>query len=686
MNRFAFPGRRCLLVVGLALAAASYGVSNPLHLATAKAEFQVLPSGRVLAFRLQDGQRLSLDASQPTLQQEAPVLDLGKAEVLKEGRRLEIPFLRRDRLTRTLILEVREQAPSVLFASVRVANPLKRAIGTTVLRIFRARLTKDHLWSFQGASLDWGLDDVMALRPGRHDNLVGVMVKGGFGGGIPVNDFWNATSGEALGCLASTPCALPVVVAQDGTVDTSLEFPSRTLAPGETWSTPWGFLAVHQGDFFEPVQLWATLMGRSGWKSAHPPAEAYEASWCSWGYGFEVTPAQMLGVIPKLDELGITWATLDDRWFDAYGDWNPRKDTFPGTTMKQMVEAYHQAGKKVQLWWFPLGAELANGKGESHHYQLSQVVRDHPEWLVLDAKGRPATMIRDLGVLDPSLPEVQAYFRDMAVKFIRDDGFDGFKMDLVYTVPPCYNPRHHHKSPQESVQAVGEVYRLILEAVHALKPGAVIQICPCGTTPGMDWLPWMDQAVTADPVGAVQVRRRIKLYKALLGPTAAVYGDHVELSTMTPLGHDEWLETGEDFASTVGTGGVVGTKFVWPPRGLVPKSGPVDLTPAKDAVWRKWLGIYEKKRLSSGIFLNLYTLGIDVPEGYAITKDGVMHYGFFAPGPWKGEVELRGLKPGTYRVLDYVHGLELGQVVATAGEAPRLRVAFNEHLLLEAKP
>ena len=33
------------------------------------------------------------------------------------------------------------------------------------------------------------------------------------------------------------------------------------------------------------------------------------------------------------------------------------------------------------------------------------------------------------------------------------------------------------------------------------------QACPCGTPPSMAWLPFIDQAVTADPVGAVQVRR-----------------------------------------------------------------------------------------------------------------------------------------------------------------------------------
>jgi alpha-galactosidase len=199
---------------------------------------------------------------------------------------------------------------------------------------------------------------------------------------------------------------------------------------------------------------------------------------------------------------------------------------------------------------------------------------------------------------------------------------------------------------------MGDVYKVIFETTRALKPESVTQSCPCGTPPNIAWLPYLDQAVTADPVGARQVRYRIKMYKALLGAQAAVYGDHVELSEMKREGQ-RWTEVGKDFASTVGTGGVVGTKFTWPDYGEQFKD--VMLTPQKEAIWKKWTSIYNSKMLSRGTFLNLYTYGYDVPEGYAIEKDGKMYYAFFAPDPdtpWEGEVELRGLEPGKYRVYD----------------------------------
>ena len=390
----------------------------------------------------------------------------------------------------------------------------------------------------------------------------------------------------------------------------------------------------------------------------------------------------MLGTVPKLKELGIKWATLDDRWFDDYGDWRPRTDTFPGDSIKKMVDDFHKQNMLVQLWWLPLGAEDGQGKWESHKYVVSKVAQEHPDWFIQTKDGKHARMTRDLAALCPAVPEVQSYFKQLTEKFIRDWGFDGSKLDNIYTVPMCYNPAHHHKSPQDSVNAMADVYKTIYQTTRAIKPESVTQSCPCGTPPSLAWLPYMDQAVTADPVGAVQVRRRIKMYKALLGPESAVYGDHVELSEMSRIGNN-WSEHGSDFASTVGTGGVVGTKFVWPDPGA--KFKPVLLTQQKEEHWKKWIGIYNDKMLSKGTFLDLYTIGYDTPEGYAIEKGGKMYYAFFAPSPapWKGEIELRGLKPGTYHVKDYTEDKDLGTVEVSGDQAPKLKTEFKEHLLLE---
>jgi len=693
---------------------------GPVVLTTSTAEFQILPSGFVQATLLKDGKRLTLDEPEvgsaggsdsiihggkeldfvPEFAQAKVLAVSGK---LGRGKRVEIPArplapAGMD-IERRLVVEVYDDFPNIALVSATYKNVgsmdfsidqvwmQQHRFNSNVLNA-KLRPVPYDMWSFQGSSYDWGKDDVQRLTPNSSQpNLMGEAVKGGYGGGIPVVAFWTASVGEAIGHVETLPWTLsmPVKVESDGRVAASVRIPvDSVLKPGESYSSPRSFVSVYSGDFYEPLRMWSSVLQREGWEIPKPSNEAYNVSWCGWGYEFNVTPAQMLGTVPKLKELGIKWATLDDRWFDTYGDWNPRKETFPNDSIKKMVDDFHKQGILAQLWWLPLGAEDGQGRWESHKYIVSKVAQEHPDWFILDKNGKHARMTRDLAALCPAVPEVQSYYKQLTEKFIREWGFDGSKLDNIYSVPACYNPAHHHKSPQDSVNAMGEIYKTIFQTTRAIKPESVTQACPCGTPPSLAWLPFIDQAVTADPVGAVQVRRRIKMYKALMGPQAAVYGDHVELSEMTRVGTDGWSEHGSDFASTLGTGGVLGTKFVWPDPG--PKFKPVALTSEKEAHWKKWIGIYNEKMLSKGDFRDLYVYGYDSPEAYAIEKDGKMYYAFFTPtenGSFAGEVELRGLKAGTYHVLDYADGKDLGTVQAEAGKAPRLKTEFKEHLLLE---
>jgi len=689
---------------------------GPVVLTTSAAQFVVRTDGYVEAFLLKDGKKLSLDDPNVGAPADSDfvrvagrdvhfTLEFAGAEVheamgkMGAGKRIEIPARplgpSGTDLQRVLALEVYDKFPNILLSTVEYKNTgghdLQIEKSVNQRRRLNARLADTkaqpwQMWSFHGASYDWGKDDVVKLTPAfSQPNIMGTMVKGGYGGGIPVVAFWTREVGEAVGHVETIPigAAIPAKVGGDGRVNSEVDYVADvTLKPGETYSTPRSFLSVYAGDYYEPLRIWSSVLQKEGWDLPKPSSEAYNVAWCGWGYEENVTPAQMLGTVPKLKEMGIKWVTLDDRWFDVYGDWNPRPDTFPGDSIKKMVDDFHKQGMLTQIWWLPLAVEDGEGRYESHKYSLAKIAQEHPEWLILDKNGKHAHMTRGLAVLCPAVPEVRAYHKRLTEKFIRDWGFDGSKLDNIYSVPECYNPAHHHKSPQDSVNAMGDIYKEIFQTTRAIKPESVTQSCPCGTPPSLAWLPFMDQAVTADPVGAVQVRRRIKMYKALLGPESAVYGDHVELSAMTKIGND-YREHGDDFASTIGAGGVVGTKFVWPDPG--PKFKDVNLTAAKEERWKKWIGLYNAKMLSKGEFEDLYVTGYDVPEAYAIAKDGKMYYAFFAPegSPYKGEIELRGLKPGKYQVDDYSEGKDLGTVDASTDGIAKLPADFRDHLLLE---
>jgi alpha-galactosidase len=697
-----------------------------IHMDTSAAEFLLKPSGYLQASLKSEGKLLTLDdpgskAGQQVIAGGAELrdflFDLASAKVRdatgklgRLGQHVDVPGTSASTgLEETLTLEVYDDFPALALLSATLRNGGQKDVPLDSVSLQRHRLNAQlgdsqaaprEMWSFFGSSLKWGKDDVLPV-PAKfsQENPFGAPVEvegdlGRVGGGIPVVAFWTRNVGEAVGHIETLPLVLsmPVETMKDGRVAAAVRLPAKTtLKTGEVYSTPRTFVTVYKGDYYEPLSMWSNAVEREGLSRPKNNDENYAVSWCGWGYESDVTPKQMLATIPKLKELGIHWATLDDRWFNNYGDWQPRADTFAGDAIQKMAGDFHAQGFKLQLWWLPLAVEDGRNGYGGHKFVVSEVVKQHPDWLVLDESGKPARMTRNLATLCPAVPGVQAYYKELTERFIRDWGFDGHKLDNIYATPPCYNPKHHHKSPLDSVYAMGEVYKTIFETTRALKPDSVTQSCPCGTPPSLAWFRYMDQAVTADPVGSVQVRRRIKMYKALLGPRAAIYGDHVELTRIIGEG-DKEEDLGDDFASTLGTGGVLGTKFTWPDYG--PKLKNVYLKPDKEAHWKKWIGLYNEKMLSKGNFRDLYIYGYDSPEAYAIEKDGSMFYAFYAPGKsakertaakmWKGELELRGLAAGrNYRISDYVNSKDYGVVT---GPAAKLNVEFTDSLLLEATP
>jgi alpha-galactosidase len=257
-------------------------------------------------------------------------------------------------------------------------------------------------------------------------------------------------------------------------------------------------------------------------------------------------------------------------------------------------------------------------------------------------------------------------------KIMGEWGYAGLKLDGQHLngVAPCYNPAHQHARPEESVEKLQDFWQAIYAQATAINPQAVVEICPCGTSQAFHNMPSMNQAVASDPGSSWQVRLKGKTIKALMGPAAAYAGDHVELS-----------DRGNDFASTVGIGAVVSTKFTWP-RDPKPKDSFL-LTAEKEAEWRKWIALYNAKRLPQGRYLGeLYDIGFDRPEAHAIEKDGRLYYAFYA-AQWSGPVELRGLGKGRYTIADYFTGRTIGSASAKAN---RLPVSFERFLLLEATP
>jgi alpha-galactosidase len=87
--------------------------------------------------------------------------------------------------------------------------------------------------------------------------------------------------------------------------------------------------------------------------------------------------------------------------------------------------------------------------------------------------------------------------------------------------------------------------------------------------------------------------------------------------------------------------------------------------------------------LPRGIYRGeLYDIGFDKPEAHVIESSNRLYYAFYADS-WQGDIELRGLGAGPYRVRDYYNDRDFGTM---SGGRNRLKVRFNRFLLLEATP
>jgi alpha-galactosidase len=574
-------------------------------------------------------------------------------------------------LMKTVSVVIYDDFPSLAIFDVSYTNIGKAAVriagwsNNSYVVPAQQKSSGPAFWSYQSASYEKRPDWILPLRAGfRQENYLG-MNASDYGGGTPIVDVWRKDAGIAVGHIEKEPRLISLPVSMPDASNARLAVRSkegRVLNPGQAFSTLRTFVAVHKGDYFQTLKQYRLLMLRQGFAQPSAPDSAFEPMWCAWGYGRTFQPKQVYETLPTVKELGFKWVTIDDGWQDTYGDWrlDPKKFPKGDADMKALVDAIHKEGFLAQLWWAPMSG-VPN----------SQLLKDHPDMLL---KNRDQSNQKiswwDSYYLCPADKSVVEYHKALVRKIIGEWGFDGLKLDgqFMNAAPRCYNPAHHHARPEESVEAVPQFFAAIYDTAKQINPNALVEFCPCGTSYSFFTMPHYNMSVASDPTSSFQVRSKGKTLKALMGDDVAYFGDHVELS-----------DGANDFASTVGVGGVVGSQFVL--SNLAEKPSSSDLSPARKREFAKWLKIYQEKALSRGEYLgSLYDIGFDLPEAHAIRKDDKMYYAFYAKS-WKGEVELRGLDNRRYKVTDYVSGKQLGTV---QGPTSSLNVDFRTHLLVEA--
>ena len=559
--------------------------------------------------------------------------------------------------------------PGMTLRSVAFVNAGDKPVKVDALETTPISVKGTEVWSFQPTSSEARLDWVMPVENGfSKKNFLG-MNDPDYGGGIPMVSIWTKDVCMSVGLAEPVLRLASMPVSRKGDVTRACirqEFATPVeIAPGDTLAAFRQFVMKGSGDFFQPLRQFALYMQETyGYEPPVSPAEAFEPVWCAWGYQRLFTVDEVIGTLPKVVELGFKWVDIDDGYQICEGDWEAN-ERIGAEGMRRMTDAVHAAGLKAKIWWAPLAADPE-----------SSLAKEHPEMLLVQENGQHEDITYwDSWYLSPVNPHTWKYTEDLVDMFLKDWGFDGFKLDGQHLnlSEPDYNPASGLSDPVEAVERFPEFFAHLYGRAQEDKPGAVVQICPCGDAINFFNTPYMNQAVASDPTSSAQIRMKRMVYAAMC-PDLAYYADHVELS-----------DGGLDFASQIGVGGIIGTKFTWPkPNPHYTENGGSLLSPEKEALLRKWVPIYTSKMLSRGEYLNLYTYGIDKPEAHVISKDGARYYAFYAPR-WDGApIELRGLEKGRkYTVTEYT--ADEPQSYTVDGGNPVITPTFEGNYLIEVK-
>src|SRR6516165_4588626 len=230
---------------------------------TKTAEFQVLGGHSAKAFLLANGNRLTMQADRAEDQSEtaivngkpvedfvaqsAPKITDSSGRLGAQGKRIEfVSTSASTKLERRDTIEVYDDFPNLAFLSTayRNASPSDLKLDKVIAErheldasLADAKAKPYEMWSFEGASVNWGNDEILAIPANfAQENVMAAPVNHGQGGGIPVNAFWTRNVGIAIGHIETFPLVLsmPVRVGSDQRVEAAIELnDAARLKPGE---------------------------------------------------------------------------------------------------------------------------------------------------------------------------------------------------------------------------------------------------------------------------------------------------------------------------------------------------------------------------------------------------------------------------------------------------------------------
>jgi alpha-galactosidase len=195
--------------------------------------------------------------------------------------------------------------------------------------------------------------------------------------------------------------------------------------------------------FTKYTNLLETKFGKTRYE---PPPRV----WCSWYSLYRwINEPILTKALHELGDLPFDVFQIDDGWQITHGDWEPNKK-FPNG-MKLLAEKVQATGRKAGIWLAPFMV-LSN----------SQLVKEHPDWLLHDENGQRVPGGITWGgtslALDSSHPEVLDWL-DKLIRKVTGWGYEYLKLDFLYQgalIGKRYKDIPREESYRNAIQVIKE--------------------------------------------------------------------------------------------------------------------------------------------------------------------------------------------------------------------------------------
>ena len=247
------------------------------------------------------------------------------------------------------------------------------------------------------------------------------------------------------------------------------------LDTGCSIETDWAVFTPLLLDHRDPLEVYLEAAARENHARARLSTPV---GWCSWYHFYTKVTARdiennLSAITAAQENLPVELVQIDDGFETQVGDWFSFKPTFPQGLIP-ISEKIKRQGLMPGLWLAPFIV-----------HPSSELVRDHPDWLLRNAKGRAVNAgfvwNRLDTALDLTIPDALDYACRVVDTAVHEWGFPYLKLDFLYAA--ALKGRY-----QDATKTRAQVMRLGMEALRrAAGDGTILLGCgaPLGSMLGL---------------------------------------------------------------------------------------------------------------------------------------------------------------------------------------------------------